>query len=761
MVSPVNVEKDFQKLNQDLDRVQSIRHRIWLICRFIESLEGEFNKYESYLLQVLSRLPRFAEPLTYSGLDPAWMESCCRLLDRAVAAVTESEKITEFSRNRARLRQVTILQFSLVNDLESVSGSIMQEMKYRKKFRNEKLPEFDADSFHAENAKKLFTDLTNKASLAGGDFHLFLKEIEEQYNCFLNYKSDSCLVPAVEEYDSNQYGRLRLMSIDIRGKSNEEKDRFYRSFETAGVENSRWEISENVIQSARTLAEYRKPGIKESFFEGEIKFHLSNAIHAGSSSDAACSVLMALALKKYVSDREWMEFEQHVAITGEVTGDGQLKEISKEGISNKTEAAFFSWANVLVVPMKQVAVFNKELAKLEKLYPNRRLTIIGLKELKEIFYDRRITNQVKISKTRFYGKKVWERKFAVLSYLMVLVLLGVIVRLVTGPLDKNVVMAEFRGTNMKLMNQLGFVVKSVSMEPGFISYLIETSVRAPRVDFYDITGDGINEVFWTEGVPALGHRNGVIKAWSVTGDSLIWETDMTFNPEFPQQHGLESMHFQVDQFYFTKNRSDELKLIASCDSGVNFPSVIAILDAGSGEVEGHYLHTGKLRDIKLIDINDDGTDEIIAVGINNAFWQASIAVLDIERINGHSPTKGDHMPVGIPRAEEIAYILIPKTIAGRVFDSVDKYSEARRIRNREVYSQFIVDIRDLPSREFRDRDYIPYMLFYFNYDLSLESIVTSDLYDIFIHELHRDGHLPFVPGYDYFEAFRDSLVWVE
>jgi hypothetical protein len=36
---------------------------------------------------------------------------------------------------------------------------------------------------------------------------------------------------------------------------------------------------------------------------------------------------------------------------------------------------------------------------------------------------------------------------------------------------------------------------------------------------------------------------------------------------------------------------------------------------------------------------------------------------------------------------------------------------------------------------------------------------TSDQYDIMVRKLHQEGKIPFIPDYDYFESFKDSLLY--
>jgi len=47
----------------------------------------------------------------------------------------------------------------------------------------------------------------------------------------------------------------------------------------------------------------------------------------------------------------------------------------------------------------------------------------------------------------------------------------------------------------------------------------------------------------------------------------------------------------------------------------------------------------------------------------------------------------------------------------------------------------------------------------FNYDLELVSIGTDSNYDLWAKNLYEEGRIPFIPDYEYFEAFKDSLLY--
>jgi hypothetical protein len=52
MTDPIHAEKLFRKLNRELKDHPSIRHRYTLIREFLKQLNGDFARFESYLVQL-------------------------------------------------------------------------------------------------------------------------------------------------------------------------------------------------------------------------------------------------------------------------------------------------------------------------------------------------------------------------------------------------------------------------------------------------------------------------------------------------------------------------------------------------------------------------------------------------------------------------------------------------------------------------------------------------------------------------------------
>ncbi|NBC64349.1 MAG: hypothetical protein GVY07_01630, partial [Bacteroidetes bacterium] len=128
MPDPIQVEQSFRELMEQLESTISIRHRYRLFRNFIDNLEDSFLKFESYILQLVDELPEFSEPLTWTGMDPAELELYLAMLDSLNTELQLSEKSQKYSGICNRLREICILLYGCLNDLNGVNFHIKKTL---------------------------------------------------------------------------------------------------------------------------------------------------------------------------------------------------------------------------------------------------------------------------------------------------------------------------------------------------------------------------------------------------------------------------------------------------------------------------------------------------------------------------------------------------------------------------------------------------------------------------------------------------------
>jgi hypothetical protein len=80
-------------------------------------------------------------------------------------------------------------------------------------------------------------------------------------------------------------------------------------------------------------------------------------------------------------------------------------------------------------------------------------------------------------------------------------------------------------------------------------------------------------------------------------------------------------------------------------------------------LQGEYWHPGRLHEIDRMDLDQDGSAEILLGGISNGETAATVVVLDPGRMNGRP--KVSKFPrkalLDLPQAQEVARILFPRS----------------------------------------------------------------------------------------------------
>lgn len=767
MPNPIQVEQSFQEMMGHFESTLSIRHRYRLFRNFIESLEGSFKKYESYILQIVDELPTFTKPLTWSGIDPEQIELDLALLSTLDSFLQLSEKSENFQNVKKRLEEVCLLLFGFVNDLQGVN----HHLKISFGLTGLDIPDPSADlQVLSLLAERLSNELQTSTDLSKNKQNQ-IKRILREINEIQQVEPSRVLIPVAEIYQKNssgneRYGRLRKISVERYSEAINEDELIFNT-NIYGASDSPFTQRKDLLIASRALLESTTKKDKKNYYKGVVNFHFPAAFHDGNSANLAIAALWYTRLLEKSEDREKYQLHSDTVITGDINKEGEVLPIDEKIISLKLKAAFFSWAKLLAVPSEQRDLFEEELKKLHEKYPNRNLVLVGVNHLREIFYDRRLASHHIQSRFRYYLNRAKSQEYRMLTIPLIVVLLSIIGWLIIGPVDQNPVSAEFKNGHMVLLNQFGQRIQSLDVGERIIQDLnSEAGVnRRNKVDFEDINGDGMNEVFYARDLNSQSEaREEELIAYSVSGDSIIWKKVMRFDLQFPQKPTIGEDGYRIFNINFLNDGTGSQKsIILNVAHNNFFPALLLKINPETGEEVARYIHTGIIYQIIMQDLNGDQVDEIIGLGVNNAFNEVTVAfVLNAQFLNGHSPLTQEYEINGYQKANEMEYIQFPRSIVGQAFK--------RRFRNNKPYHlQIDEDEKEILVRifEFNMKDPDPFekgtasLFFYFNYDFDIQSIGTDSNYDLWAKNLFEDGRIPFEPDHNYFESLKDSLLFWE
>ncbi len=108
-----------------------------------------------------------------------------------------------------------------------------------------------------------------------------------------------------------------------------------------------------------------------------------------------------------------------------------------------------------------------------------------------------------------------------------------------------------------------------------------------------------------------------------------------------------------------------------------WPNQIAILDS-NGKTLSEYWHSGRLDHMTLADLDGDGREEIIATGVSMGYHQATLVVLDPDRVFGASTeaARPDLQFHGMGVAQERLRLLFPRSDLNKALFTYNQAMEA-------------------------------------------------------------------------------------
>lgn len=413
------------------------------------------------------------------------------------------------------------------------------------------------------------------------------------------------------------------------------------------------------------------------------------------------------------------------------------------------------------MPISQRTKFETELKKLKKRYPDRESEIIGVNRLEEIFYDRRVTAHIVQGRIPYFLNRLRNEYSTFVLIPAIIVLLLIVARLVYGPIDRNPQNFSYAGSSLVIENMNGAEIERLEVGAQTASRYEHPATIAgfPLAILHDITGDGVNEVIY-------GKRNRLnqsnrevsdVTAYSVSGDSTIWSRELMLNYDFPRQSGVTQQEMLIREMGLVET-DDGFKIVVNANSFYYYQTILYLMNAETGEVEAEYLHIGHIRDMILEDINGDERAEVIFAGINNAYWLASVGVLDTEKFHGYSPLTRDYKPSKMKSASEMYYILLPKTVIAEYTSPVMKYNEGKSIYY-DVANRTIRVLIEEGRTTFRNQFGEVLISVSFDENMMPFGVGTSDIYDIVARQLYEEGEIREIPDFDYFEAYKDSILY--
>jgi len=702
-LNPLEVEQLFSDTVYTVKQAGSERVQLFVIYEFAKKLANESDLYESYLVQITELLPELKNPLLFTGIRPEQINDVIHVFEKITEAVPELLQHDDVQHKLALLRDGAAIINTWMN--------------------------FDEQELSQTRA--VSRQISQPAPMKG-----------------------EALIPVIEGGEQQAAGRLRKMQVDVLGKSREKMFELKPTFGVIGAETG----SLGVIPAkaaGKLLQQHRSGG---NSWKGSARFEQSHAWHAGRSANLALAALFYCEMLKAEKSREHFDINPAIVITGDLDEEGNVLAVEESTLKNKAEAAFFSWAQALVVPAAQLNEVLGYLEQLEEEYPQRSLTVAGVAHLKEIFYDRRLTLYQKKTALEHHASQLWNKKFSVAGAAVFLVMALTLAKVIYGPIDKNPAAIEYDGASLIVQNKTGTVL--FTKEVGDLMVLGVKTIPESRIRYtalIDVDGDGTNEVVWTSYKSKFGRTEIVLG--NAAGDTL-WVKNFTRNVEYPYHPYIQSDIFVVRSLYTADldgNGLEEILIVNNHEQ--YFPCFVSVIDPKTGKVTREMLHQGVIESLLIEDLDSDGIKEIVYGGVNNTHKLGFLAAVSYPELRGQSGASKRYSLPGWDSTKNKLYMLFPQSIVGKKLSNnsgINTRIESIHLnRSNKIYVR-INELVDGGTNMDFDLVQLQYL---FDLNLKPVAIGSIDSYDLAARELYETGRLPFLADGLYLQAFKDSLLW--
>ena len=265
----------------------------------------------------------------------------------------------------------------------------------------------------------------------------------------------------------------------------------------------------------------------------------------------------------------------------------------------------------------------------------------------------------------------------------------ILIRMLTA--DNRPASGRLDGSTFVVSNAEGRELWRKSFPDGFMRGYYEQASSAapgryeqyapPRMWFGDLEGKGRSDVLllYQADARAMSHSTALI-CYSDRGKERWRWTPGRALPEL----GSDPAIYRIDNFAVLKGaRKGPSRIVVSSSHFLWYPQQIAVLNS-DGKLVSEYWHSGHLSGLALADLDGDGREEIIATGISNGYRQATLVVLDPDRVVGASTeaARPELQIHGMGVAQERLRLLFPRSDVNKATSTYNEGEEANVLQDR-------------------------------------------------------------------------------
>lgn len=226
--------------------------------------------------------------------------------------------------------------------------------------------------------------------------------------------------------------------------------------------------------------------------------------------------------------------------------------------------------------------------------------------------------------------------------------------------DRRPALARFDDTTLTVSNAEGKTLWRKNFTEGYLS----NRELVPRPWVGDLDGDGHAGILFPyhTGRDSDSHSTILICYSSRGEEKWRW----TAGRKLPELEGSPIGFNMTGLAVLRPEHGGPSRIVVSTVHSLYYPSQIALLDS-QGKTISEYWHSGHLEHLTVAELDGDVRPEIVATGISNGYHQATLVVLDPDRISGASAeTARPEIQIhGMGIAHERVRLLFPRSDLNR------------------------------------------------------------------------------------------------
>jgi hypothetical protein len=719
--SPLSIERDYHALLFRLSYPLSARRQLMEIDAFLDRIHADPVVHESYILEITQRIPDIVGRLNVLGIDPSTLRPLYEKLKGMIIKLPSLSGVRGFAGAMQKLHLTLSTLYRFVGEVQL--GSEFQI--------NETLP---LETDHpADQSETLFIPVVERSLV---DAPGTLKES----------------------------GYLRRISMEITGTSGSDHDVFHTQALVLGEGGGLANLLTTPASAARSILLEINPQFQNRFFNGYVTFDELNAYHQGSSANLAIAALLTCALLRYTGARKQFRLNTDVTMTGDIRDNGEVLPVDADSLKLKTEAVFFSDINFFVVPKLQSPIAEEVVQSLRARYPHRQLAIIGLSVLRELFQDRRLSQEITMGPLEHLLRKSWRNRIQVLGGLIIVTLLLIVARTALPPVNDNPSSAVRSGKNLLIMNSDGETLEEIDVGAASAEQAHGSTIQQSADDickFYDIDGNAKNEFIYIQEAGSDSGGASTLICKSLWRKYPRWQVSFQEPFSFPRNPVDPRQYLTISNFIVGDFDTDGIPEVFVIAHHMFFPCEVYKLNALNGIVLGSFLHIGHLGLVAAADIAGRNTKQIFLAGWNNAFNAAALVVLDPRLVSGDSPFRGEYAPQSHSPGTEMYYILIPRTSLPQSVQENTVNSRPVRFDFNALDKTMSLTVTDLNVNAPDSKEIVRgSLIFTFDSLMAIRYVNSTTTWDRAAKILREEGKARNIPDATYLNgAYKQSLLY--